>query len=277
MSAAEEWRAQLEAWAIPGELLAAVPDSPYQWPAQLWKRRRASDAASGEERPTARVVRGLLPQQGTLLDVGAGTGRASLPLAREGYRLTAVERNPGMAQGFRDEARALGVEARLVMGSWPEVAKQVEPHDVVLCAHVVYDVQDIGPFLRALHDRARRGVVLELTPNHPWADLAPYYRSLHGLARPEGPTAEELAEVVREVCGLLPQRERWRRPGGLWFGDRDELLVFFRRRLVLPEERGEELEGLLAPEIVERDGQFFLGEEAREMVTMWWETRGDIA
>ena len=83
MSAAGRWREQLEAWAIPQELLGAVPDSPYEWPSELWERGRAA-AEAGPESVTAAIVRDLLPDGGTVLDVGAGTGRVSLPLAREG-------------------------------------------------------------------------------------------------------------------------------------------------------------------------------------------------
>ncbi|MGH9167462.1 MAG: hypothetical protein ACRD02_06510, partial [Acidimicrobiia bacterium] len=53
--------------------------------------------------------------------------------------------------------------------------------------------------------------------------------------------------------------------------DRDELVAFCRRRLVLPEGRTPELRALLEAEIVERDGRLYLGGEDREMVTMWWE------
>ncbi len=268
MSAAEDWKNELQAWAIPEELLAAVEESPYQWPAELWKRSRAREASHSL---TGTVVRRLLPAGGTLLDVGAGTGRSSLHLAREGHRITAVEKDHGMAEGFREEAAAWGIGAELLVGAWPEAAREVDTHDVVLCAHVVYDVQEIAPFLLALHDRASRGVVLELTPSHPWAGLAPYYRALHGLARPSGPTSQDLASVVEEILQVTPAVERWSRGGTLWFADRDELVAFCRRRLVLPEGRTPELRALLEAEIVERDGRLYLGGEDREMVTMWWE------
>ncbi len=272
MTAAAEWRKQLEAWAIPQELLDAVPDSPYSWPPELWKRRTAAQEGSDREPETTGIVRGLFGDGGTLLDVGAGTGRASLPLAAEGRPLTAVEKNPGMAAGLREEADRLGVEVRVVEGAWPEVAAEAGRHDVAMCAHVVYDVQDIAPFIAALHAAARRAVVVELTPEHPWAGLAPYYRALHDLDRPDGPTVDDLVAVVEEVVGVTPQLERWSRPGGLRFAGRAELVDFFRRRLVLPAARAGELEALLEPDIAEEDGWLVLGGGERELVTMWWMT-----
>ncbi len=268
MSAAGRWREHLEAWALPPALLAAVPDSPYEWPADLYRRRQQVESA-GPPGPTARHALGLLSPGGSLLDVGAGTGRASLPIAVRGHPLTAVERNPAMAQALREEAEAAGVEVRVVEGSWPEAAAEAGRHDVALSAHVVYDVADLAPFLRALHAAARVAVLLEVGERHPWANLTPYYRSLHGLDRPDGPTADLLAEVVAEVLGVRPEAERWIGPERLPFGDSAALVEFYRRRLLVPVERAAELADRLAGDVVERDGRFSLGGE-QTVVTLWW-------
>lgn len=274
VSASNRWRAQLEAWAIPQHLLEAVEESPYGWPSQLW-RRRSDDPGDGSEPVTLAVARSLLSEPGTVLDVGAGTGRASLPLAAEGHELIAVERDAGMAAGLRDEAVNRRLEIRVVEEAWPEAAALVGRVDVAMSAHVVYDVQDIAPFVAALHSVCRRGVVLELTESHPWSHLAPYYRALHGLDRPGGPTADDLTDVVREVLRLEPHVERWERSGAMWFEDRDEILTLFRRRLVLPPSRTDELWRLLEPHIVEHpDGRLTVGDDVRQLVTLWWETTG---
>lgn len=269
MSAAARWREYLEAWALPPGLLAAVPDSPYEWPAGLYRRRRRVEA-EGPPGPTARVVLGLLPPGGSLLDVGAGTGGASLPLAARGHPLTAVERSPAMAAALRSEAEAAGVVVTLVEGAWPEVAAAAGRHDVALCSHVVYDVADLDPFLRALHAAAGVGVVLEAGERHPWSGLIPFYRALHGLDRPDGPTADLLAEVVTEAVGVRPQVEHRVGPVRWPFADLQELVEFYRRRLLVPAERAAELADRLAPDIVEQDGWLSLGGEAGT-VTMWWQ------
>ncbi len=270
--AAARWRGQLEAWAIPQELLDAVPDSPYSWPPELWKRRTEAQEQAADEPETTAIVRSLLPEGGTLLDVGAGTGRASLTLAAAGHPLTAVERNPGMAEGLRAEADRLGVPVTVIEAAWPEAAAAAGTHDVALCAHVVYDVQDITPFVAALHDAAGTAVAVELTPSHPWSSLTPLYRALHGLDRPGGPTVDDFAAVVKEAVGVHPQVTRWSRPGGLRFADFEELVEFQRRRLVLPAERAGELEALLRPEVRAVEEWLVLGDPVRELATVWWHT-----
>jgi SAM-dependent methyltransferase len=273
MSAAARWRACLEGWALPPELLAAVPDSPFAWPADLYRRRQRAEAGAPPS-PTLRVAGGLLPPGGSILDVGAGTGRASLPLAGRGHPVTAVERNPGMAAALREEAAAAGVEVRVIEASWPDAAAVAGCRDLVLCAHVVYDVADVGPFLQALHRAARVAVVLEAGERHPWDNLIPYYRALHGLGRPNGPTAGLLREVVAEVVGVTPEAEHWIGPPGPRFADLAELVDFYRRRLLVPVSRAAELADRLAPDIVEQEGWLSLGGE-RGIVTMWWRGGAD--
>jgi len=266
-TAAARWRRDLEAWALPQHLLDAVPESPYGWPLHLWHRMQQDEAG---ESPTTAIVGDLLGERGTLLDVGAGTGRASLPIAALGHPLTAVEPKPGMVEGLRHEAGLSGVAVRVFESSWPESAAVVGEHDVVLCANVVYDVPDLGPFLEAFHGAARVGVVLEVGTRHPWSGLKQYYRALHGLDRPDGPTVGLLVQVVRETVGTDPEIRRWQRPVRTRFADLQELLDLYRRRLVLPVERSDELLDLLAPDVVEEDGWLSLGTGHREQATLWW-------
>lgn len=49
---------------------------------------------------TLNVINQILPK-GTILDFGAGTGRLSLPLAEQGYKLIAVEKSIGMVDEIK--------------------------------------------------------------------------------------------------------------------------------------------------------------------------------
>jgi len=266
-TAAERWRRDLEAWAIPQHLLDAVPESPHGWPTHLWHRMQETE--SGES-PTRVVLLDLLGEQGTLLDVGAGTGRASLPIAALGHPVTAVEPTPGMVEGLRHEAASRGLTVPVIEASWPAASSMTDRHDVVLSADVVYDVPDAAPFLEGLQAVARVGVVIEMGARHPWSPLTPYYRTLHGLERPEGPSSEDLAGVVAEVLGVEPRVQHWQSErGGLRFADLQELLDLYRRRLVLPVERRDELLDLLTPDVVEEDGWLCLARQRTE-ATLWW-------
>jgi SAM-dependent methyltransferase len=266
--AAGHWRRELNAWVIPQDLLDAAPQSPYGWPASLWRRRAAAALASDRQTPTLEVIARLAGAGGSILDIGAGTGRASLPLAQAGHPVTAVEPSETMLAGLADAT--IGLPVTVVEGRWPESKDLVDAHQVAMCAHVVFDVADVGPFLIAMNERATAGVVIEMTDRHPWVHLGPYYRALHALERPVGPGWEDLVAVVHEVIGVDPAVEHWQRSTDLWFESVDEILEFYSKRLLIGSDRWAELRALLEPDIVGGPGGYQVGTESRDLVTIWW-------
>ena len=266
--ALERWREQLDGWAIPAEILAAAPESPWGFPVGMF-RSRAQRAGSRPVTPSNREAGRHLPEGGTVLDVGAGGGAASLPLAASAGRLVAVDESAGMVASFLAAAEAAGVPAEAVEGRWPEVADRVGPADVVVCHHVLYNVADLAPFARTLTSHARRRVVAELTDRHPLAGLRPLWRRFHGLDRPTGPSADD-AEAALAALGLAAERQDWESRDRFGFDDFDELVAFTRRRLCLPATRDPEVaEALLEEGTRQVDGIWVSG-QPRRVTTLSW-------
>ena len=258
-------------WVIPQDLLDAAPQSPYGWPASLWKRRAAAALAFHGETPTLATIARLAGQAGPVLDIGAGTGGASLPLARKGHPVTALEPNETMLEGLA--AASTGLPVTILEGRWPESLELVAPHRVAMSAHVVFDVAEVGPFLAAMTQRAEAGVVVEMTERHPWVHLGHFYRALHNLERPVGPSWEDLVAVVHEVIGVDPAVEQWHRPDDLWFESVEEILELYGRRLLIGQDRWGELRDLLEPEIASGPDGFQVSTEIGDLVTIWWPPR----
>ncbi len=269
-SPAARWKAELESWAIPEHLLARVDESPYGWPAELWKRRTQESRARREDTPTTSLVSHMLGGSGALIDVGAGTGRSCLPYARMGHRVTAVEKNPGMAAGLREESASEGLEVQVAVGAWPEAGESLPAADVVLSSHVVYDVANIVPFLRAMHRHAREGVVVEMTARHPWTTMNYLYRAIHDLDRPEGPSVEDLVEIILAELGAEVGVVRWERAPDLWFLSWEEMLAYYGRRVVVPPKRRAELRPLLEDHVEARGDRLYVAEGPRSFATLWW-------
>ena len=269
-SPSARWKAELEAWAIPDRLLEQADESPYGWPPELWRRRTQESRTRGETTPTTSLVLELLGTDGTLIDVGAGTGRSCLPYARAGHRVTAVEKNPGMAAGLREEVRSEGLEVEVVEGAWPGSATQTPMADVVLSSHVVYDVAEIGPFIRGLGGHCRRGAVVEMTNVHPWTKMNYLYRAIHDLDRPDGPSVEDLVGVIVSELGAEVGVVRWERAPDLWFLTWEEILAYFGRRVAVPRARRAELRPLLEEHVVARDDRLYVDEGPRSFATLWW-------
>ena len=239
--AADRWAAELAAWAIDPEILAAAPESPYVLPPALFTAHHRPPKAS----TLIGLVQEALPEGGTLLDVGAGGGAASLPALSPQQRLYAVDTSPDMLAKLREEAAARGIPLTTFEGKWPDVAPDVPTCDVVVCANVAYNVADLAAFATALTGHARRRVVMELHAAHPWVPMGPLWQHFHHQQRPDGPSAELAVEVLREA-GIDPQVHRFTEPvhdieDELW----PEYVAFARRRLCLTPDRDDEVAALL--------------------------------
>src|SRR5690242_4067165 len=148
MTAAERWASALATWAIPPEILAAAPESPWGYSPALFTRR--AEAALVRRTPSADIALAALPPGGAVLDVGCGAGAASLPLAPPAGLLVGVDPSSELLAIFDERARARGVRVLPLLGQWPALAGQAPGADVVVCHHVVYNVPDLAPFLVAL-------------------------------------------------------------------------------------------------------------------------------
>jgi SAM-dependent methyltransferase len=265
----DRWRADLAAWAIPEEITAAVAESPWVLPRQVFARRadRVTAAPSG---PSFERAWAALDPPGSVLDVGSGAGAACLPLRPRVTSLTAVDADAGMLEQLSQRAVAGGVTARTVIGRWPDTAALAGPADVVTCHHVLYNVPDVAPFVTALTQNARRVVVAEMSAQHPLTALNPLWLRFHGLRRPLSPTAADIIEILT-VMGLRPGHESWRRPGGRDYAGFGEMVDVTRRRLCLPPDREAEVADALVESGVDPEHPTDLGSSGREVVTIWWD------
>jgi SAM-dependent methyltransferase len=263
------WRDALADWAIPEHILAAAPESPWLLPKDLFARR----ADAQIERPTgialARAAEAL-PAAGTVLDVGAGAGAASLPLTAAA-RLIAVDTDAGMIAELRSRAAVRGLQVVSIVGRWPDVAPQTPGADVVVCSHVLYNVPDIGPFVVALGEHAGRRVVLEMTARHPLSALSPLWRRFHGIERPERPTWEDASAALR-AAGIQPRVEIDRRPPGTVSTVSFEAFVRMTRiRLCLAPEREPEVASALVERGADPSDAATWTSGAGDLIVLWWD------
>jgi hypothetical protein len=93
---------------------------------------------------------------------------------------------------------------------------------------------------------------------------------LHGLRRPESPTAADLIEIL-SALGLRPEHTVWSRSLGSEYASFGELVDITRRRFCLPPERSGEVAAALRDLGITPDHPVDLGSSGRECVTVWWE------
>jgi SAM-dependent methyltransferase len=97
----------------------------------------------------------------SVLDVGAGTGRWTIPLARKARRVTALEPSPAMREMLRAAVTDAGLgNVGVVAGGWEDA--EVAPHDVAVAAHSMYTSPDLLGFVRFMDEHAKRACYLEM-------------------------------------------------------------------------------------------------------------------
>jgi SAM-dependent methyltransferase len=264
----DDWRDQLAAWAIPDDIIAAAPQSPWVLPRQVFARR-TDRLAKAPEGPSYRRSWAALDPPGSVLDVGAGAGAACVPLLPRTTALTAVDADADMLAMLASRASSLAGKVALVRGNWPDVAREAAPADLVTCYNVVYNAPDILPFLAALTASARRLVVTELTAEHPLVSMNELWLRFHGLRRPDGPSAQLLLDILAAM-GIQAGHESWQRPSGADYESFADLVEVTRVRLCLPPKRAGEVAEALTNLGVDPGQPADLGTSRREMVTIWW-------
>ena len=99
-----------------------------------------------------------LPVNVAVLDVGAGTGRNTIPLAREGFATDAVELAPALAQLLRDDVAKAQLPVRVYEGNIldPALAVEHKKYNLVLLAEVVASHFRTVQQVRELFEAANR-------------------------------------------------------------------------------------------------------------------------
>lgn len=265
-TAAARWAKDLDAWAIPPEILAQAPVSPWEFPPGILERR--ADRSRGTHTPSTRAAREALPDKGSVLDIGCGAGAASLPLADRAASLIGVDTDLRALKEFRTRAEAAGVKTITLEGRWPDIADRASIVDVTVCNHVAYNVPNLTAFAHGLTEKTRSRVVMELTVVHPRAYLNELWLHFHKLARPTRPTADDAEAVLREA-GLEVHREDWTPPeANTLFASTEEAVAWTARALCLNNDRLGELRQLVEPGLLRIDGM--VAQPPRPRATIWW-------
>ncbi|HEV2013327.1 MAG TPA: methyltransferase domain-containing protein [Candidatus Dormibacteraeota bacterium] len=256
--AATRWKDALASWAIPDWILAQAREDPWALPVALFESRQPDIS------PSHRRALEPLAAGGTVLDVGAGRCAMSLPLRPPAQRLIAVDSAPAMLENSPADIT--------ILGRWPDVAPQAGRASAVVCGHVLYNVADLMPFIRALNAAATRRVVIEITRSHPRNRPLErvLWRHFWNLERPEGPAWEDALAVIREA-GIQPDVELWESEQRGGFRNLEELVSWMRRTVCLDRAREDEVRAIVLQHAAERDGLWRLSPEPRALTTLWWD------
>jgi SAM-dependent methyltransferase len=142
-----------------------------------------------------------------VLEIGPGTGQWTLPLARTGCRLTAVELGPGLAAVARRNLAAFP-DVEVVVADFERWEPPAEPFDLVTSATAIHWI-DPGLWVTKTADALRPGGLLALVTTHHvaggsvefFADAQRCYERWDP-ATPPGLRLESADETATDIGGL---------------------------------------------------------------------------
>jgi SAM-dependent methyltransferase len=255
MIASEKWRSDLEAWAIPKEIIDQAPESPWIHPPALFQIPTLIELT-----PSHQKAFDVLPEGGSILDIGCGGGIAAFAMGSKAGLVIGVDHQSEMLDMFTENAKERNIDSKVHKGFWPEIESEVEVADVAVAHHVVYNVQDIVAFITATNAHARKRVVIEMPQHHPLSNLSEAWKHFWKLDRPENPTPQDFMDVLSEL-GINGHMQLW---DGQLRQERNlnDAVHFTRIRLCLPESREPEVRDFLVNHPPS---------EIRPLATIWWD------
>ena len=253
MHATKRWKAMIEAEHAQSESMRGTSPPDDHW--EPYAQRFKADPLRSDDILLDRLLQWIAAGC-TLIDVGAGAGRLALPLALRCRQVTAVEPSPSMAAALLQQAADSRIHnISVVQAQWEEA--DVGPADVVLCAHVLYTIREVEPFVRKLEAHGRERVLIVLFKAPPQSQIYPLWKQVYGVDRLPLPSLPEFEEVLQEL-GIDAQLEQLPPQGARGFDTPEQALEQLARRLYLSQgsHKRKLLEGVLPDLLEEADGAF---------------------
>lgn len=205
----------------------------------------------------------------SVLDIGAGTGKWVTALAGRVRHITAMDPSPAMLARLRDNVAREGItNAEVIQGAWPGV--EVPPHDISLCSHAVYAVEDLPSFVRAMAAATLRCCYMILKSPLRSGILAEASNRIWGHPH-DGPNFAVAYNVLLDM-GYCPNVLAEPVPWDPWRHDSlEEALADSKRRLRISHttEHNRYLMGLLERELTLHDGQYVWPKGVRSVLVYW--------
>jgi SAM-dependent methyltransferase len=219
---------------------------------------------------TLKALEAILVGCRSVLDVGAGVGALTVPLAKSVEEVTALEPAPTMLEELRANiARNRLMNVTCIPAAWGKTA--LPPHDLILVANVSPIFDDLLGFLTAAEPLARRAIALvqNVGPGTEKFYLGELYPLLLGRPYPARDDYLRTATLLHGL-GIYANVEIIGYHFDQPFEDLQEAVEFWKEQMQLTDpEQERKLLAFLQTKL-QRVGSGLVAPMRRQSAVIWW-------
>ncbi len=224
-----------------------------------------------KERAESQVAMlGLLPYE-TVLDVGAGTGRLAIPMARMARSVTALDQSAGMLACLQENMRTEGLEnIQCLQKSWQDLGQdEIAQHDVVLSSNSL-GVYDLKEALAKMDSLAKRAVYIFTFTDHKRDDGFKEFlrRGKHGR-RDHGPAGYLVIYNLLADMGIYADIKLMDWHSKEHYSSLDEAVTEWKQMHEVPAEKELDLREFLSLRLVNDEVGLCMHRHHRQVLISW--------
>jgi len=209
----------------------------------------------------------------TLLEIGPGSGRLTIPLAKIAKRITVVEPSKNMLLLLKKNAEKENVNnINCINKRWEEIelGKDVKKHDVVLASFSLL-MDDLRESLLKIDNAARREVYLFISADD-WMPIE-IQRLIYGDKISIGLTDHIIAYNLLDALGIKADIEIVDHLAIRQFETLEDAILDFTKIYNVPTTKIEALRDYLQKTLVEKKGKLLFYRK-KKVAMIWWRKSG---
>lgn len=223
-----------------------------------------------KERSLKQIAKINLAPEYTVLDVGAGTGRLSIPIAKQVKSVTAVDPSGGMLACLQENMERDSVtNITSINKPWEDIELggdgDIEPHDVVIASHSL-SMLDMQEALKKIDAAATKYVYL-FTFAGRWMDGG-LCEEICGEKRSSWSDYIHLCNILHDM-EIYADVEIWDSEFEQRYDSLDDAVTKVRGTYDLPPEKDGALREYLSKTLVKDDGALCLKRKSKSAMIRW--------
>jgi SAM-dependent methyltransferase len=238
------------------------------------------EAIKGHNERTEKQLASIqLNPEYTVLDVGAGTGRLAIPIAKKVKKVTAIEPSEAMLSCLGKNMDNEGVNNIYCINKrWEdiEIGIDIEPHDVVIASHSLA-MLDIRRALTKIDSAAKKSAYLFTFVNNlrgiMWMDDA-LWNKIYGKKDQIWSDYIYLSMILHEM-DIYANVNVWDSEFNQKYDHTDAVMAHWRAVYETPPENETLLKEWLSRMLTKQDGSIYLKGTSKSAVVWWSKENGN--